>query len=137
MDFNKVVIVWNITNDLKLFTLENGKKTVSFAVATNRKWKDANGEIQEETEFHNVVAWASQAENITAYAKKGTKILVEGRLKTRNWTTEEGIKRNKTEIIIENFILLSNNDKKTSKEVEETVAENINPQTATLDEITF
>lgn len=78
----------------------------SFSVATNRRYKDAAGAQQEETEFHNVVAWGRLAEICSEYLNKGRKVYVEGRLRTRDWEAQDGQKRRSTEIIAENMIIL-------------------------------
>lgn len=86
-----------------------GHAVTSFGVATNRNWK-VEGELREETEFHNVVAWNKLAELCSQLLKKGTKIFVEGRLQTRDWTDEKGTKHYRTEIVAEDMIVLSRKD---------------------------
>jgi single-strand DNA-binding protein len=81
----------------------NGTKVASFSVASNRVWKDANGQKQEEAEFHNVVAFGRTAENIERYFDRGDEIYIQGRLKTSSWEAKEGGKRYKTDIIAERF----------------------------------
>ena len=103
---NKVMIIGNLTRDPELRQTGSGTAVCSFGVATNRTWKDASGEKQEQAEFHNVVAWARLAEIITQYLKKGNRIYVEGRLQTRDWEGQDGVKRYRTEIIAENMVML-------------------------------
>ncbi len=104
MNVNKATIVGRITNDLELKTTPTGRSVLSFGVATNFVYKDQNGEKQEKTSFHNIVAWGKQGEVIAQYCVKGQEIFVEGRLETRSWDDQEsGKKMYRTEIILENF----------------------------------
>ena len=104
MNVNKAIIVGRITNDLELKSTPNGREVVSFGVATNFTWKDQQGQKQERTEFHNVVAWGKQAATIAQYFTKGQEIYVEGRLETRNWDdADSGKKMYRTEIILDKF----------------------------------
>ena len=104
MDYNKAIISGRLTRDPELRTLPSGQHVCEFTVATNRVYTDTNGTKQEETEFHNVVAWARQADTLCQYAKKGTILLLDGRLHTRSWD-KEGVKHYKTEIIVVSFRL--------------------------------
>ena len=104
---NKAMIVGNLTRDPDLRTTPTGKSVCSFGVATNRRWKDQNNNLKEETEFHEVVAWGKPAEIISQFLKKGHKVYIEGRLRTRQWEGQDGVKRQRTEIIMENFIPLT------------------------------
>jgi len=103
---NKAMIIGNLTQDPELRQTTSGQAVCSFSVATNRTWKDQSGEKQEQAEFHNVVAWAKLAEIITQYVKKGNRIFVEGRLQTRSWEGQDGVKRYRTEIVAENMVML-------------------------------
>jgi single-strand DNA-binding protein len=107
MDLNRVMIIGNMTRDPEVRNTPTGRAVASFSVATNRVWTDANGQKQKQAEFHNVVFWAKLAEIAGQYLKKGQKVYVEGRLQTREWTGQDGIKRYRTEIIGENMIMLS------------------------------
>lgn len=104
--FNKVIIAGNVTKDPELRTTPSGQSVTSFGVATNRKFKNASGELQESTEFHNVVAWAKLAELCNQLLHKGSGVLIEGRLQTRSWEGQDGVKRQTTEIIAENMVAL-------------------------------
>jgi len=106
MNLNKVMIIGNLTRDPEVRTTPSGQTVVSFGVATNRRWKDQQGQQQEQAEYHNVVAWRKLAEIIGQYLKKGSKVYIEGRLQTRSWDDQSGVKRYKTEIIAENMIML-------------------------------
>jgi len=105
--FNRVIIAGNVTKDPELRTTPSGQSVTSFSVATNRKYKDASGELQETTEFHNVVAWGKLAELCTQLLHKGSGVLIEGRLQTRSWEGQDGVKRQTTEIVAENMVALS------------------------------
>ena len=107
-DLNRAEIIGNITNDLNLRTTGTGTSVLSFGVATNRRYKSQNSdEWQEETNFHNVVVWGRQAENLAQRAKKGTRLYISGRLTTRSWDDQEGKKNYKTEIVAETISLIS------------------------------
>lgn len=99
MYLNKVFIIGNLTRDPELKSLPSGTKVSSFGVATNRVYKDANGARKEETEFHNIVVFGRQAEIVSQYLKKGSSVLVEGRIQTRTWDGQDGTKKNRTEIV--------------------------------------
>jgi single-strand DNA-binding protein len=103
MNLNKAIIVGRMTVDPELRTTSGGKSVTSFGVATNRYWSNSQGERQEETEFHNVVAWGRQAEIVSQFLKKGSLIMIEGRLQTRDWQGKDGGNRRTTEIIAENI----------------------------------
>lgn len=116
ISLNKVMLVGNLTRDPDLRHTPNGKPVTSFGVATNRRWKNETGELQEETEFHTVVVWGKLAEVVPQILKKGHRVFIEGRLRTRSWEGQDGIKRQRTEVVMENFIPLT---PKAAKEVEE------------------
>ena len=103
---NRAQIIGNLTRDPELRQTSGGQNVTSFGVATNRVWKDASGAKQEETEFHNIVAWGRLAEICAQYLRKGSKVFVEGRLRTRDWEGQDGQKRRTTEIITENMVML-------------------------------
>jgi len=104
---NRAQLVGNLTRDPEMRYTPNGQAVTSFSVATNRRWRDKDGNNQEQTEFHNIVAWAKLAEISNQYLKKGNKVYIEGRLQTRNWEGQDGGKRNRTEIVAENMIFLT------------------------------
>lgn len=102
MYLNKVLLCGNLTRDPEMKSLPNGNKVTSFSLATNRVYKDANGNRQEQTEFHNIVVFGRQAETSAQYLKKGQSVMVEGRLQTRSWDDPSGAgKKYRTEIIAE------------------------------------
>jgi single-strand DNA-binding protein len=101
MYLNKVYIIGNLTRDPEVKAIPSGTKVANFSVATNRVWNDQNGKRQEATEFHNVVVFGRQGETAGQYLKKGSSVLVEGRLQTRSWDDKDGQKKYRTEIIAE------------------------------------
>lgn len=98
MYLNKAIIIGNLTRDPELKSLPSGNAVTTFSLATNRIWKDKDGNRQEGTDYHNIVVFGKQAENVAQYLKKGSSALVEGRLTTRSWETD-GVKKYRTEII--------------------------------------
>lgn len=100
------MIIGNLTRDPEVRNTPSGQTVASFAVATNFIWKDQAGQKQERVEFHNVVAWRRLAEICGQYLRKGSKVYIEGRLQTRDWVGQDGVKRYRTEIIVENMIML-------------------------------
>ena len=104
MYINKVILYGNLTRDPELKALPSGSQVVNFGLATDRVFKDKNGQKQETTEFHNVVAFGRTAEVIAQYCKKGRPIYLEGHLQTRSWDDKESGKKNyRTEIIVDTF----------------------------------
>lgn len=101
MNLNKAFIAGNLTRDPELRQTPSGQAVCSFGVATNRFYTDSTGQKQKQAEFHNVVAWGRQAEVVNQYLKKGSLVLVEGRLQTRSWQDQQGSKHWKTEIVAE------------------------------------
>lgn len=100
MYLNKAILIGNLTRDPELRSLPSGIKVTSFSLATNRVWKDKNGARQESTDYHNVVVFGRQAETVAQYMKKGSSILVEGRMQTRSWDDKTtGEKKYRTEIV--------------------------------------
>ena len=106
MDLNKVMLIGNVTRDPEMRTTPSGLAVASFSIATNLNWTDAQGQKQSKAEFHNIVAWRKLAEIIGQYVKKGSKIYIEGRLQTRDWVGQDGVKKYRTEIIADNMIML-------------------------------
>lgn len=102
MYLNKAFIIGNLTRDPELKALPSGSKVCSFGVATNRIYKDKDGNKQEMVEFHNISAFSKLGELAGQYLKKGQQVLVEGRIQTRSWETN-GEKKSRTEIIADNI----------------------------------
>ncbi len=99
MYLNKALIIGNLTRDPEERQMPSGVSVVNFSVATNRYWKDKNGARQEDTQYHNVVVFGAQAANCAQYLKKGSSVLVEGRMQTRSWDDADGNKKYRTEIV--------------------------------------
>ncbi len=106
MDLNKVMIIGRLTRDPELRNTPNGKAVATLSLATNRIWIDAQGQKQKQSEFHNIVMWGKLAEIANQYLRKGGKVYVEGRLQTREWTGQDGVKRYRTEVVGDNMIML-------------------------------
>ena len=95
---NKVILVGNLCADPERKTMQGGDVLVKLRLATNEKFKDREGNLQEKTEFHTVIFWGRQAETLDRHARKGQALYVEGKLQTRSWETDAGEKRYATEI---------------------------------------
>lgn len=108
MNLNKVMIIGNLTRDPELRNTPSGQTVASFSVATNFVWTDQSGQQQKKTEFHNIIAWRKLADICAKYLHKGSKVFIEGRLQTTDWTGQDGVKRYRTEIVTENMIMLDN-----------------------------
>ncbi|MBQ6461314.1 single-stranded DNA-binding protein [Candidatus Saccharibacteria bacterium] len=102
--FSKAIIAGNITRDPELRSTPNGASVCSFSVAVNRVYRDSNGEQKEEVSFIDCSAWGKLGEMIGQYAKKGSGVLVSGRLSQRTWEDKNGGgKRSRVEIVVEDF----------------------------------
>ena len=106
MNLNRATLIGNLTRDPELRTTTGGKTVVSFSIATNHAWTDQSGQKQEKAEFHNIVAWGKLADICGQFLNKGRKVYIEGRLQTREWEGQDGSKKNRTEIVAENMIML-------------------------------
>jgi len=108
---NKVLLIGNLTRDPEMRYTNSGTPVVTFGLATNKSWKDADGETKELAEFHNLVAWNKMAEICQQLLVKGMKVYIEGSLNTRSWEAEDGSTKYKTEIRVEDMILLDSKGK--------------------------
>lgn len=108
---NKVMLIGNLTRDPEIRYTTGGATVVSFGLATNKSWKNPEGEIQESTEFHNIVAWSKMAEICQQLLAKGMKVYIEGSLNTRSWEDDSGSTKYKTEVRIDEMILLDSKGK--------------------------
>ena len=106
MSLNRAQLIGNLTRDPELKQIPGGSTVASFSVATNFSWTDQSGQKQDKSEFHNIVAWRKLAEICGQYLKKGMKVFIEGRIQTRDWEGEDGVKRYRTEIVADNMIML-------------------------------
>jgi single-strand DNA-binding protein len=105
MNVNKVLLVGRLTREPEIRTTTSGQSVASLSLATNRFWKDKNGQKQDSTEFHNVVLWGRLAEIAGQYLVKGAEVFIEGRLQTRKYTAKDGTEKRTTEIVGENMQL--------------------------------
>ena len=100
------MLIGNLTRNPETRTTPQGQTVCSFGIATNRRWTDKSGQKQDQAEFHNIVAWGKLAEICGQYLVKGKKIYAEGRLQTRKWQGQDGVEKNRTEIVLENMEML-------------------------------
>ncbi len=103
---NKALLIGNLTRDPEIRYTSSGAAMCTFGIATNRTWKDSEGEVKEEAEFHNLVSWNKMAEICYQILAKGMMVYIEGELRTRNWESESGETRYRTEVKINEMILL-------------------------------
>lgn len=103
---NKVIIIGNVTRDPEIKQTMSGQPIATFGIATNRDWMTRNSERHTSSEFHEVVAWSKLADICSKYIRKGKLVYIEGYLKTRSWDTPDGIKKFRTEIVINDMIML-------------------------------
>jgi len=102
MYLNKALLYGNLTRDPEVRALPSGQQVVTFGLATNRTYKNKEGQKQEQTEFHNIVAFGKLADIMAQYLKKGRPVYIEGRIQTRSWESE-GQKKYRTEVVVDNF----------------------------------
>jgi single-strand DNA-binding protein len=119
---NKVILVGNLGRDPETRYSADGAAIANVSVATTRKYKGADGQPQEETEWHRVVFFGRLAEIAGEYLKKGRSVYVEGRLRTRKWTDKEGVEKYTTEIVAENMQMLGSREGMGSGDVDEAPA---------------
>jgi single-strand DNA-binding protein len=103
MNLNKAFLIGNLTRDPETRALPSGQAVTTFSIATNRSWNDQSGKRQTVAEFHNIVAFGKLAEICKQYLSKGKMVYVEGRIQTRSWEGQDGIKKSRTEIVMENM----------------------------------
>ena len=106
MSFNKVILIGNVGKDPEVRHLETGVAVASFTLATTERYRNRAGELQDQTEWHNIGCWRNLAELSEKYIKKGAQIFVEGKIRTRSWSDQTGAKRYTTEIVADNIRLL-------------------------------
>ncbi len=106
MDLNRATILGRLTRDPEVKTTPSGQQVATISVATGRVWTDKSGVKQERSEFHNCVLWGKLAEIAGQYLSKGRRVYMEGRIETRSWDGQDGVKRYRTEIIVDNLIML-------------------------------
>ena len=113
MALNKVMLIGNVGNDPEVRYLESNPqnpagnpKVASFRLATTERFRDRNGELRENTEWHSIVVWRNNADVVEKFVHKGSQVYVEGKLRTRQWTDQTGNKRYTTEVVADNLQLL-------------------------------
>ena len=121
MSVNKVILVGNVGKDPEVRYLDGngqngqGTKVATFTLATSERYRDRGGELRENTEWHNIVAWRQSADIVERFVKKGTQLYIEGKLRTRAWNDQTGAKRYTTEITVDTLQLLGKRDDNVSQ----------------------
>ena len=117
MSLNKVMLIGNVGRDPEVRYLDGnspqggqGTKVATFTLATTERYRDRSGELRENTEWHNIVAWRQSADVAERFVRKGTQLYIEGRLRTRSYTDQTGVKKYTTEITVDNLQLLGRRD---------------------------
>lgn len=128
---NKVILIGNLTRDPEVRYTPQGSAVASFGLATNREW-NAEGGKKEAVDFHNIVAWNKLAELCGQLLAKGSKVYVEGRLQTRDWVDTTGVKKYKTEVVIDEMIVLTS--RKPGGELGETMPESDSAESSAMEE---
>jgi len=108
---NKVILVGRLGRDPEVRYTPSGTAVANFSIATSEQWNNKDGEKQERTEWHKIVAWRRLGEICGEYLHKGSQIYIEGRLQTRDWEDRDGNKRYTTEVIAQNMQMLGSADK--------------------------
>jgi single-strand DNA-binding protein len=142
--FSKAIIMGNLTRDPEMRATPSGAQVCGFSVAVNRTYKDSSGQQQEAVSFIDCSAWGKAGEIITQYAKKGSGIMVSGRLDQRSWEDKEGQKRSRVEIVVEDFNFIGgggggtrDNGGGTSSETADVAPSDISDDPIDLSEIPF
>ena len=116
MSLNKVMLIGNVGRDPEVRYLDGNNpnqgatKVAQFTLATTERYRDRNGELRENTEWHNIVCWRNSADVAEKFIRKGTQVYIEGKLRTRSWTDQTGNKRFTTEVAVDNLQLLGKRD---------------------------
>lgn len=111
--YNQVIIAGNLGTDPQCNTLQNGTSVATISVGTNESYKDANGQVQERVEWHRVVFWSKLADIVRQYLRKGSAVLVSGKLRSRKYTDQTGAERTITEIIANDLVMLPSGNNQT------------------------
>jgi len=110
MSVNKVILIGNLGKDPELRYTPGGKAVASFSLATSERWTNQEGQKQENTTWHNIVAWGKQAEVMKEYLAKGRQVYIEGRISNRSYDDKEGNKKYISEVVVQNFTFLGSRD---------------------------
>lgn len=103
---NRVQLIGNLGNDPEIITLDSGKKLAKFSLATNEIYKNSHGQKVTDTQWHSIVAWNQTATIIEQYAQKGKEVMIEGKLTSRSYEDNDGVKRYITEVVCQEILLL-------------------------------
>lgn len=107
---NKVILIGNLGNDPEIKYLPSGGAVANISIATNKKWKDKDGNQQEHTEWHRCVAFNRTAEIVGEYLRKGSQVYVEGELRTRKWKDKDGVEKYTTEVMVSSLQMLGSKE---------------------------
>ena len=110
MSVNKAILVGNLGKDPELRYTPSGRAVATFSLATNRRWSSQDGQKQEQTTWHNIVAWGRQAEVMKEYLRKGQQVYIEGRIDNRSYDDKEGNKRYISEVVVESFSFIGSRE---------------------------
>lgn len=116
---NSVNLIGAVGNDPEVRTLQGGAKVASFRLATTERYKDRDGNKNEQTEWHNITVWNGKADFVEKYVKKGNNLFISGKLATRQWTDQSGNKRYTTEVVAENIQMLDRKPKENKPVIDE------------------
>lgn len=107
---NKVILIGHLGRDPELRFTPNGQPVANFSMATSESWNSKDGQRESRTEWHRIVAWGKLGEICHEYLAKGKQVYIEGRLQTRSWEDQNGNKRNTTEVVAQNMVMLGSRD---------------------------
>jgi single-strand DNA-binding protein len=133
MSVNKVILIGNLGKDPDLRYTPGGKAVASFSLATSERWTNQEGQKQENTTWHNIVAWGKQAEVMKEYLAKGKQVYIEGRISNRSYDDKEGNKKYISEVVVQNFSFIGSKDSGSSGGSSRPVPEEASAQTAPAD----
>ena len=120
---NKITLIGNVGQDPEIRRLDNGTPIGKFSLATSESYKDAAGELQTQTEWHNLSVWSKNAENAEKLLKKGSLVYVEGKITYRKYTDKNGVERTATDIVVNSFRVLGKKENTSASEVKQEVSE--------------
>lgn len=127
---NKAILIGNLGNDPELKYTPNGIAVASFSLATNERRQDKDGNYKDYTEWHRIVAWRKLAETVGEYLKKGSQVYIEGKIQTRQWEDQNGVKRYQTEIVAQNLQMLGRRPSDAS--AGDSVPESVNQESSSV-----
>jgi len=122
---NRVTLIGNVGNDPEYKSLQDGTPVAKFAIATTESYRLKNGEIQSRTDWHTIIAWRGLATLAHQYIKKGTLLCVEGKLRNRQYEDKDGQKKQVTEVVAEQIVLLDKKPKTTEPETNDVSEEQV------------